>query len=195
MSYIWVDGRAFEPIGDSIDLWLVFLRDRGARQAWLDVSGGTELVRVVRSDGDETWTIVWNGGIYMLHGTEDTGPPRPHEVDVAGTSERLGQAVAAELDAGATDVRRTALERARSILASDSDGEELSDVAWPYFVLPEGSSTASRRLIAGACAVWPETGGVVDPEAVAPRGGDAVEAALHAIAAAVNSAGTTEPVE
>ena len=40
MSYVWVDGQAFEPIGDSLDLWLAFLRGNGARQAWLDVSGG-----------------------------------------------------------------------------------------------------------------------------------------------------------
>jgi hypothetical protein len=195
MSYIWVDGRALEPIGDSLDLWLVFLRDRGARQAWLDVSGGAEVCRVVRSDGAETWTVVWNGGIYMLHGTEDTGPPRPHEIDLAGTSLRLGEAVDAELAAGATDVRRTALELARAILASEGDGEELSDVAWPYFVLPEGSPTASRRIIAAACAAWPETGGVVDPEAATPRGDAGVEAALHGIAAAVNSSGAAEPVE
>jgi hypothetical protein len=195
MSYVWVDGRAFEPIGDSLDLWLVFLRDRGARQAWLDVSGGAEVCRVMRSDGDETWTIVWNGGIYMLHGAEDSGPPRRHEIDLAGTSEQLRRSVDAELQAGATDVRRVALERSAAILGASGDGEEISDVAWPYFVLPDGASTPARRLIAAACATWPETGGAPDPEAAPDRGNDAVEAALVAIAAAVNSPGATEPVE
>jgi len=195
MSYIWVDGRAYEPIGDSLDLWLVFLRDRGVRQAWLDVSGGTEVCRVMRNDGAETWTIVWNGGIYMLHGAEDSGPPRRHEIDLAGASEQLRRSVDAELQAGATDVRRVALERSAGILAAGGDGEEVSDVAWPYFVLPDGASTAARRLIAAACATWPETGGVPDPAAAPDRGNRAVEAALVAIAAAVNSPGATEPVE
>ena len=49
MSYVWVDGQAFEPIGDSLDLWLTFLRGNGARQAWLDVSGGDEVCRVIRA--------------------------------------------------------------------------------------------------------------------------------------------------
>jgi hypothetical protein len=195
MSYVWVDGRAFEPIGDSLDLWLVFLRDRGARQAWLDVSGGTEVCRVMRTDGAETWTIIWNGGIYMLHGAEDSGPPRRHEIDLAGASEQLQRSVDAELQAGATDVRRVALERSAAILGARGDGKEVSDVAWPYFVLPDGASTAARRLIAAACATWPETGGVPDPAASPDRGNHAVEAALVAIAAAVNSPGATEPVE
>jgi hypothetical protein len=195
MSYIWVDGRAFEPVGDSLDLWLVFLRDRGARQAWLDVSHGEEVCRVVRGDGAETWTTVWNGGIYMLHGTEDTGPPRKHEIDLAVAATHLEEAIDAEREAGASDVRRVALDRAIAILGSDGDGEELSDVAWPYFVLPEGAWTAARRLIAAACATWPEAGGGPDPEARPERGNGAVEAALVAIAAAVNSSGAAEPVE
>ena len=82
-----------------------------------------------------------------------------------------------------------------AILGAGGDGEEVSDVAWPYFVLPEGASTAARRLIAAACATWPETGGVPDPAATPDRGNGAVEAALVAIAAAVNSPGATEPVE
>jgi hypothetical protein len=195
MSYIWVDGRAFEPIGDSLDLWLVFLRDRGAREAWLDVSAGTEVCRVLRSDGAETWTTVWNGGIYMLHGAEDSGPPRRHEIDLAGTAAQLQQSADAELQAGATDVRRVALERALAILRSAGDGEEVSDVAWPYFVLPDSASTAARRLIAAACGTWPDIGGVPDPAANPERGNAAVEAALVAIAAAVNSPRTAEPVE
>jgi hypothetical protein len=195
MSYIWVDGRAFEPIGDSLDLWLVFLRDRGARAAWLDVSDGAEVCRVMRNDGDETWTIVWNGGIYMLHGAEDTGPPRRHEIDLAGTAALLEQSVNVELEAGASDVRRVALERSLTILGSTGDGEEVSDVAWPYFVLPDGASTAARRLVAAACATWPETGGVPDPAATPDRAEGAVEAALVAIAAAVNSLAAAEPVE
>lgn len=195
MSYIWVDGRAFEPIGDSLDLWLVFLRDRGAQEAWLDVSGGTEVCRVIRNDGAETWTTVWNGGIYMLHGVEDSGPPRRHEIDLGGTAARLEQSVDAELQADAPGVRRVALQRSIAILGSAGDGEELSDVAWPYFVLPDGAATAARRLIAAACATWPDVGGVPDPAAAPERGNGAVEAALVAIAAAVNSSGTAEPVE
>jgi hypothetical protein len=195
MSYVWVDGNAFEPIGDSLDLWLVFLRDRGARDAWLDVSGGTEVCRVVRRDGAETWTIVWNGGIYMLHGAEDTGPPRRHEIDLAAAGGQLEAEIDAESQAGTGEVRRVALERAIAILDSEGDGEEVSDVAWPYFVLPDGAWVAARRLLAAACATWPEMGGAPDPAATPERGQAAVEASLVAIATAVNSSGAVEPVE
>ena len=195
MSYVWVDGHAFEPIGDSLDLWLAFLRGNGARQAWLDVSGGDEVIRVIRGDGAENWKTVWNGGIFMLHGAEETGPPRHRETDLAGTGERLREAVEAALHTGVTDVRRTALERALAILTSPGDGEELSDIAWPYFVLPDASPVAARRLIAAACAAWPESGGGPDPDARPARGDGSVDAALNAIAAAVNSAVTAEPVE
>jgi hypothetical protein len=92
-------------------------------------------------------------------------------------------------------VRRTALERARSILAAAGDGEEVSDVAWPYFVLPDGAAPAARRLMAAACSAWPETGGVPDPAAAPVRGDGLVEAALMAIEVAVNSSGAAEPVE
>jgi hypothetical protein len=195
MSYVWVDGQAFEPIGDSLDLWLSFLRGNGARQAWMDVSGGEEVCRVTRGDGDETWTIVWNGGIFMLHGSEETGPPRRKETDITGLAQKLHDAVHAEMEAGAADVRRASLERALAILASRSDGEELSDVAWPYFVLPEHSPVAARRLLAAAAAAWPETAAVADPDAKPERGTGCVDIALEAIAAAVNSAATAEPVE
>ena len=195
MSYVWVDGQAFEPIGDSLDLWLAFLRGNGARQAWMDVSGGEEVCRVIRGDGEETWRAIWNGGIFILHGAEETGPPRRHETDVAAMAQRLHDAVHAEIEAGAADVRRAALERALEILASPGDGEEVSAVAWPYFVLPDGSSTAARRLVAAACAAWPETPATADPDAKPARGEGSVDAALEAIAAAVNSAATAEPVE
>ena len=195
MSYVWVDGQAFEPIGDSLDLWLSFLRGNGARQVWLDVSGGEELCHVIRGDGDETWRTVWNGGIFMLHGAEETGPPRRRETDVSTMGQRLHDAVHAEIEAGATDVRRAALDRALEILASPGDGEEVGDVAWPYFVLPDGSSTAARRLLAAASAAWPETAAAADPDARPARDQPCVEAALGAIAAAVNSAATAEPVE
>jgi hypothetical protein len=195
MSYVWVDGQSFEPIGDSLDHWLTYLGGNGARQAWLDVAGAEEVCHVTRSDGDETWRTVWNGGIFMLHGSEDTGPPHRRETDVAATAVRLHDAVHAELEAGAADVRRAALERALEILVSAGDGEEVSDVAWPYFVLPDGSSTASRRLIAAASAAWPETPAVADPDARPPRGEGCVDVALDAIAAAINSAATAEPVE
>lgn len=195
MSYVWVDGQAFEPIGDSLDLWLTFLRGNGARQAWLDVSGGDEVIRVIRGDGAETWRTVWNGGIFMLHGAEETGPPRHRETDVSGMAQRLHDAVHAEVEAGATDVRRAALDRALEILAAPGDGEEVSDVAWPYFVLPDGSPVSARRVIAAAAAAWPESAAAADPDAKPARGEACVDAALDAIAASINSAATAEPVE
>ena len=195
MSYVWVDGQAFEPIGDSLDLWLTFLRGNGARQAWLDVSGGDEVIRVIRGDGAETWRTVWNGGIFMLHGAEETGPPRHRETDISGMAQRLHDAVHAEVEAGATDVRRAALDRALEILAAPGDGEEVSDVAWPYFVLPDGSPVSARRVIAAAAAAWPESAAAADPDAKPARGEACVDAALDAIAASINSAATAEPVE
>ncbi|MHB8489282.1 MAG: hypothetical protein ACYDCS_08340 [Candidatus Dormibacteria bacterium] len=195
MSYVWVDGQAFEPIGDSLDHWLTYLGENGARQAWIDVTGGDEVCRVIRRDGAENWRTVWNGGIFMLHGSEETGPPRHRETDVPGMAQRLHDAVQAEMEAGVTDVRRAALGRALEILASPGDGAEVSDVAWPSFVLPDGSPSASRRLIAAASAAWPETPAAADPDAQPARGEGCVDAALDAIAAAVNSSATAEPVE
>ena len=58
MSYVWVDGQAFEPIGDSLDLWLAFLRGNGARQAWMDVSGGEEVCRVIRQTSSPPLTSI-----------------------------------------------------------------------------------------------------------------------------------------
>jgi len=105
----------------------------------LDVSGGEEVCRVIRGDGDETWRAIWNGGIFMLHGAEETGPPRRRETDLSSMAQRLHDAVHAEIESGAPDIRRAALDRALEILASPGDGEEMSDVAWPYFVLPDGA--------------------------------------------------------
>ena len=123
MSYVWVDGQAFEPIGDSLDLWLTFLRGSGARQAWMDVSGGDEVCRVIRGDGAETWRTVWNGGIFMLHGAEETGPPRHRETDISGMAQRLHDAVRAEVEAGATDVRRAALDAIAAAVNSAATAE------------------------------------------------------------------------
>jgi len=199
MGYVWVDGQALEPIGDSLDLWLAFLRDRGAHEARLDVSGGIEVCRVVRDGAVESWRPVWGGGIFTLNGSEDRvaqpDPPRAPVIDLISASRRLERAVQAELQQAPDGVRRASLERSMAILASVGDGEELSDVAWPYFILPEGAPTGSRRLMAAACAAWPEIGAVPDPAAALDRGGEAVEAPLEAIAAAVNSSGAAEPVE
>jgi hypothetical protein len=196
MGYVWVDGQALEPIGDSLDLWLAFLRGRGALEARLDVSGGTEVCRVVRDGAVESWRPVWGGGIFTLNGS-DGRPAAPQEpaIDLASASSRLQRAVEAELQNAPDGVRRTSLERSLAILASPGDGEEVSDVAWPYFILPDGAPTAARRLIASACAAWPEIGAVPDPAAALDRGAEGVEAPLEAIAAAVNSSGAAEPVE
>ena len=101
----------------------------------------------------------------------------------------------AELEAGATDVRRTALERAlrdprltgrrrgglgRGVAVFRAAGREFGGVA-----------AAHRRRV----AAWPETAAAADPDARTPRGEGCVDAALDAIAAAVNSAATAEPVE
>ncbi len=200
MGYVWVDGQALEPIGDSLDLWLAFLRDRGSREARLDVSGGSEICRVVRDGAVESWRPVWGGGIFTLNGSEAQAAdlsaidPAP-TIDLASASARLERAARVELAAGPEGVRRTSLERSLAILASPGDGEEVSDVAWPYFILPEGAAPVARRLIAAACAAWPETGAVPDPTAILERGDEAVEAPLEAIAAAVNSLTAVKPVE
>jgi len=196
MGYVWVDGQALEPIGDSLDLWLAFLRGRGAQEARLDVSGGTEVCRVVRDGAVESWRPVWGGGIFTLNGSDGRAtPPQEPAIDLASASSRLERAVEAELQNAPDGVRRTSLERSLAILASAGDGEEVSDVAWPYFILPEGAPTAARRLIAAACAAWPEIGAVPDPAAGLDRGAEGLEAPLEAIAAAVNSSGAAEPVE
>ena len=118
-----------------------------------------------RRDGDETWTVVWNGGIYMLHGAEDTGPPRRHEIDLDGTAR-----------ASAGTGRRRARRRVRptyagprssaraAILASSGTARRSRTSPGRISCFPTGRRPPPRRLIAAACATWPETGG-------APRSG------------------------
>ena len=116
----------------------------------MDVSGGDEVCRVIRGDGAETWRDRLERRHLHAPRRRGDGAPRYRETDVPATGQRLHDAVHAEIEAGADDVRRAALERALEILASPGDGEEVSDVAWPYFVLPDGSPAAARRLIAAA---------------------------------------------
>jgi hypothetical protein len=71
------------------------------------------------------------------------------------------------------------VRRAAAILSSPDDGAEVSDVAWPHFILPtRGYSVAARRLLAAAATGWPD----------APADQDSVSsAARDALLAAVNS--------
>ena len=77
------------------------------------------------------------------------------------------------------------LQRALAILDSTDDGSEVSDVAWPFFVLPaRGYTVRARRLLGAAAAGWPPDPG---------REEELAEAARAAVLAAVNEPQQTPP--
>lgn len=183
MTYVWTEGSTLEPIGDRIRLWLDFLRGQGTAGAWLSLDAGTA---VVATSGGvaAVWHVVDADGSLTMRGARaEVGPAL--RVDAAA-ADRLARALAlAKPEAG---LRRDEIERATAILESQDDGAEVSDVAWPYFLLPgDGYSAADRRLLAAAVSAWPASD---DVTSVALR-----HAAAAAMTAAVNSPALREPVK
>ncbi|HYL70657.1 MAG TPA: hypothetical protein VEY89_05080, partial [Candidatus Dormibacteraeota bacterium] len=95
---------------------------------------------------------------------------------VDAAAHALREALLAHVDRAATPMQREELQRAIAILDSDEDGSEVSDVAWPYFVMPEHAYTRdARRLFGAAASAW---AGFDEPWP---------EPARRAVSAAVNS--------
>ncbi|MBV8194865.1 MAG: hypothetical protein JOY80_04995 [Candidatus Dormibacteraeota bacterium] len=97
------------------------------------------------------------------------------------------------------ELQHEVLRRARAILESPEDGSEVSDVAWPYFVLPDvvGYGVPHRRLLGAALTAWP-----APPPSLEGWGGydtwppdPLLAAARQAVMASVNSFDRREPVK
>ena len=155
VTYVWEDGRTNYPIGDRVSLWIDFLSQRRPRAAHLDMTAAAPSLRIDESGAGSVWTAADLEGAPLLRG----GPVAPAEIaarppgDVAAA---LRAAAAAAAATAASPVERDSLRRAVAILDSPGDGGEVSDVAWPYFLLPEQAyRPAARRLLAAAAAAWP----------------------------------------
>lgn len=108
----------------------------------------------VRS-GETGWEIASAEGKLLMRGAEVT-----HVAPVASVGDAIEQ-LASRLDqmltglaATASDVELEPLRRARAILDARDSGEELSDVAWPHFLLPPAAPLPARRLAAAAASAW-----------------------------------------
>jgi hypothetical protein len=84
------------------------------------------------------------------------GPaPPPAERGAAPCAAALGDAARRALEAAPERaVWRVDVQRALAILDSGGTGEEVSDVAWPHFLVPSTFPFPARRLAAAAASCW-----------------------------------------
>ncbi|MBV8301286.1 MAG: hypothetical protein JOY68_05135 [Candidatus Dormibacteraeota bacterium] len=175
VTYVWEEGLTSYPIGDRVALWIDFVRQRRPRTAHLALDPGPPSVRIDEADGASAWTAADLEGAPLVRGATTVlahSAGRP----VGDASSELRAAAAAAAPHAATAMERDALLRATAILDSPGDGGEVSDVAWPYFVLPESAyRPEARRLLAAAAAAWP------------------LDAARQALAVVVNQGLSSDP--
>jgi hypothetical protein len=156
MAYVVVEGNTLQPVGDRIDLWLAFLREQGCTKAALRVDGGDAAV-LTAGPTTIAWRAFDDDGHLTMRGvavSEASPPP----IEVAAAHAGLAEALRVR-DVGGDEAPawEAARETALAILESPHDGSEVSDVAWPSFVLPSAYPAASRRLLAAALVVWPQS--------------------------------------
>jgi hypothetical protein len=142
------------------------LREGGATAnlaAWFDrigAGGGPVLLAAGGADGDPVlcdpsagWRVVESGGVFLEPAPRGNVEP----MTTAGATSTLHAAAAVALQvAGGTapPLWSESVRRAVAILDSSGSGEELSDVAWPHFLLPAASPMVARRLAAAAATLW-----------------------------------------
>jgi hypothetical protein len=177
MTYIWTDGQSFQPIGDNLRLWLGFLRDRGVVEVWLDLQGVEAVGRTRHEEGADAWRAADDGELMSMRGrSEPAASPSP--IDVVAAEAALRAAVESALPSVLTADRDRDLRAALAILDSSGDGGALSDVDWPFSVLPDQAyGVEARRLFGAAAIAWPEA--VAQPEALQLASRDAVMAAVN----------------
>jgi len=115
-------------------------------------------------------------------GRRSDGAARPPR-DARHAARDFGAAIERALRSEPDAMHREPLVRAQLILASPHDGEEVSDTAWPHFILPAGEAAARRRLLAAAATVLPQDG---VGGAAEMRDDGLQRTALEALCAAVN---------
>jgi hypothetical protein len=152
LTCIWTQDNVWQPVGDRVVLWLEFLHSRSAQRAWL--APDDDLMAFVRTaEGVDLWQIRCDNAHMTCVGQRAGHVVEPTisvETSSASLRDSLHDALAEDVDA----VRRKELMLATSILQAPNDGSDLSDVAWPYFVLPEPLyDVAARRLFAAAAIV------------------------------------------
>ena len=142
------------------------LRDGGPSAelaAWFDrigAGGGPVLLAASGVDGDPVlcdptaaWRVVESAGVFL----EQASRASVGAMTTADATRALAEAavVALEVARGtAPPLWSESVHRAVAILDSDGTGEELSDVAWPHFLLPAASPLVARRLAAAAASLW-----------------------------------------
>jgi hypothetical protein len=142
------------------------LRDEGSTTdlaAWLEqagADGGPVLLTAAGVDGDPLlagrrvgWRVVEAAGVFLE-------PASRQDVDPMSSADatdalRAAAADAVQAAAGtAPPLWSESVARAVAILDSTGSGEELSDVAWPHFLLPSAAPLPARRLAAAAATLW-----------------------------------------
>jgi hypothetical protein len=142
------------------------LRDGGSTAdlaAWFDrigAGGGPVLLAAGGVDGDPVlcdptagWRVVESGGVFLEPAPRGNVEPM---TCADATGALVAAAAAAVQIAGGTapPLWSESVHRAVVILDSSGSGEELSDVAWPHFLLPTGAPLPARRLAAAAATLW-----------------------------------------
>lgn len=180
------------------------LRERASTTdlaAWFDrvgAGGGPVLLAAGGADGDPVlcdptsgWRVVESAGVFLEPASR--GDVEPMTTTDATSALQVAAAVALRVAGGtAPPLWSESVQRAIAILESTGSGEELSDVAWPHFLLPATAPMAARRLAAAAATLWlwdgagAWTGGTADRAHAALR--RPVDGALIAAVAATSDA-------
>lgn len=186
------------PGGDVADPggWTAWLRSVGAAAVLLDDAGvgGDPQIRAQHTgtaEGLPGWRLADDSGVVLGHVLAAERSPALRPVASVGEATSTLRAAADTALSGAAQAPqlwRQSASRAVAILDSAGTGEELSDVAWPHFLLPTDVELAARRLSAAAATLWmwDGPGAWVGPSADAAHqslGGQVEEALISAVAA------------
>ena len=137
--------------GDGVQGWFDGVRQEGLPLAVADAGlDGDALLSTTLSG----WRVA--GGDVPLS-IEPAAPCGPVHHDVVTATDRLRAAARDALDQARGEAPGSwsqAVVRALAILDSAGTGEELSDVAWPHFLLPGTFPLPQRRLAAAAATLW-----------------------------------------
>jgi hypothetical protein len=134
-----------------VDSWFAEVRGGGGPVLLADAGVDGDSVMVTPTAG---WRVgAADGGLLL-------SPCEPYEVELIELDEvtdllRAAAVAAREVAGGdAPPLWYEAVDRAIAILDSSGSGEELSDVAWPHFLLPTASPLRAHRLAASAATLW-----------------------------------------
>jgi hypothetical protein len=146
-----------DAAGD-VQAWFAQVRDDGGPIVLLDAGiDGDAIV----GGHDAEWRVTDTAGAVVVTRGELTSaaaaPTQPGLDAVTGPTAALaaaGETALSRAALSAPALWSEAVSRALAILASAGTGEELSDVAWPHFLLPGSAPLGARRLAAAAATLW-----------------------------------------